>query len=197
MITDKQVLTIFRESGALLEGHFILSSGLHSPHYFQCAKVLQYPKYLTKLCKPIAAYFMDKRIDVVASPALGGVVVGTEVGRQMNVRTIFAERTEGEMKFRRGFEVRAHERVLIVEDVVTTGKSVREVARLVEEAGGIVAGVGFIVDRSGGAARFCENQFSLLKMNVEVYEADKLPPELAMIEPIKPGSRTTPRQSVQ
>ncbi len=196
MITDKQVLNIFRETGALLEGHFILSSGLHSPHYFQCAKVLQYPKYLTKLCKPIAAHFMDKRIDVVASPALGGVVVGTEVGRQMNVRTIFAERTEGEMKFRRGFEVKPNERVLIVEDVVTTGKSVREVMRLVEEAGGIVAGVGFIVDRSNGTVRLCEEQFSLLKMNVEVYEADKLPPELASIPAVKPGSRVAP-SSVQ
>ncbi len=196
MITDKQVLNIFRETGALLEGHFILSSGLHSPHYFQCAKVLQYPKYLTKLCKPIAAYFMDKRIDVVASPALGGVVVGTEVGRQMNVRTIFAERTEGEMKFRRGFEVKPNERVLIVEDVVTTGKSVREVMRLVEEAGGIVAGVGFIVDRSNGTVRLCEEQFSLLKMTVEVYEADKLPPELASIPAVKPGSRVAP-SSVQ
>ncbi len=196
MITDKQVLNIFRETGALLEGHFILSSGLHSPHYFQCAKVLQYPKYLTKLCKPIAAHFMDKRIDVVASPALGGVVVGTEVGRQMNVRTIFAERTEGEMKFRRGFEVKPNERVLIVEDVVTTGKSVREVMRLVEEAGGIVAGVGFIVDRSNGTVRLCEEQFSLLKMKVEVYEADKLPPELASLPAVKPGSRVAP-SSVQ
>ncbi len=197
MITDKQVLNIFRETGALLEGHFILSSGLHSPHYFQCAKVLQYPKYLTKLCKPIAAYFMNKRIDVVASPALGGVVVGTEVGRQMNVRTIFAERTEGEMKFRRGFEIHPNERVLIVEDVITTGKSVREVMKLVEAAGGIVAGVGFIVDRSNGAVRLCEEQFSLLKMQVEVYEADKLPPELAAIEAVKPGSRTVARASVQ
>jgi orotate phosphoribosyltransferase len=196
MITDKQVLHIFRETGALLEGHFILSSGLHSPTYFQCAKVLQYPKYLTELCKPIAAYFMDKRIDVVASPALGGVVVGTEVGRQMNVRTIFAERTEGEMKFRRGFEVKPNERVLIVEDVVTTGKSVREVMRLVEAAGGVVAGVGFIVDRSNGKVRLCEEQFSLLKMNVEVYEADKLPPELASIPAVKPGSRVEP-SSVQ
>ncbi|MFN3561905.1 MAG: orotate phosphoribosyltransferase [Chloroherpetonaceae bacterium] len=197
MITDKQVLDIFRETGALLEGHFILSSGLHSRHYFQCAKVLQYPKYLTKLCKPIATYFMNKHINVVASPALGGIVVGTEVGRQMNVRTIFAERTEGEMKFRRGFEVYPNERVLIVEDVITTGKSVREVMRLVEEAGGVVAGVGFIVDRSNGTVRLCEEQFSLLKMHVEVYEADKLPPELAAIEAVKPGSRTTPRASVQ
>lgn len=197
MITDKQVLNIFRETGALLEGHFILSSGLHSPHYFQCAKVLQYPKYLTKLCKPIANYFMDKRIDVVASPALGGVVVGTEVGRQMNVRTIFAERTDGEMLFRRGFEINPNERVLIVEDVVTTGKSVREVMRLVEEAGGKVAGVGFIVDRSNGSVRLCKEQFSLLQMNVVTYEADKVPPELAAIQAIKPGSRPMPHTSVQ
>ncbi len=196
MITDKQVLQIFRETGALLEGHFILSSGLHSPIYFQCAKALQYPKYLTTLCKPIAAYFMDKRIDVVASPALGGIVVGTEVGRQMNVRTIFAERTEGEMQFRRGFEVRANERVLIVEDVITTGKSVREVMQLVENAGGEVAGVGAIVDRSNGTVQLCKEQFTLLKMHVVTYEADKVPPELAAIAAVKPGSRPSAK-SVQ
>lgn len=195
MITEKQVLDIFRETGALLEGHFILSSGLHSAQYFQCAKALQYPKYLTKLCKPIAVYFMNKHIDVVASPALGGVVVGTEVGRQMNVRTIFAERTEGEMKFRRGFEIKPYERVLIVEDVITTGKSVREVMKLVEEAGGVVAGVGCIVDRSDGAVRLCDDQFSLLKLRVETYEADNLPPELAAIPATKPGSRVQPSVS--
>ncbi len=189
MITDQQVLELFRETGALLEGHFILSSGLHSRYYFQCAKVLQYPKYLTQLCEPIANYFMDKQIDVVTSPALGGIVVGTEVGRQMNVRTIFAERTEGKMQFRRGFQIYPNERVLIVEDVVTTGQSVREVMRLVEAAGGVVAGVGFIVDRSNGTVHLCDQQFSLLKMRVEVYEADKLPPELIAIPAVKPGSR--------
>ncbi|MCS6988189.1 MAG: orotate phosphoribosyltransferase [Chloroherpetonaceae bacterium] len=195
MITDKQVLDILRETGALLEGHFILSSGLHSAQYFQCAKALQYPKHLVKLCKPIAVHFLNKRIDVVASPALGGVVVGTEVGRQMNVRTIFAERTEGAMKFRRGFEIKPGERVLIVEDVITTGKSVREVMRLVEEAGGVVAGVACIVDRSDGTVKLCDEQFSLLKLHAQTYEADKLPPELAAIPATKPGSRVQPNVS--
>ncbi|MDX2129418.1 MAG: orotate phosphoribosyltransferase [Chloroherpetonaceae bacterium] len=190
--SESEVLEIFRKTGALLEGHFILSSGLHSPNYFQCAKVLQYPNYLTLLCTPIASHFLEKGIDVVASPALGGVVVGTEVGRQLGKRTIFAERTEGMMKFRRGFEIQERERVLVVEDVVTTGGSVREVMKLVEEYGGIVAGVGFIVDRSNGAVVLSKDQYSLLKMNVVAYPHDSIPESLARIPAMKPGSRVKP-----
>jgi orotate phosphoribosyltransferase len=188
-MTNDQILSIFRETEALLEGHFILSSGLHSNQYFQCAKVLQYPTYLTMLCTPIAEHFKSLSIDSVASPALGGVVVGTEVGRLMNKRTIFAERTEGEMKIRRGFDVKKGERFLIVEDVVTTGKSVREVMTLIEAAGGVVAGVGFIVDRSNGNVKLSEHQYSLLAMSVEAYPADNLPPALQNIPAVKPGSR--------
>jgi orotate phosphoribosyltransferase len=188
-MTNDQILSIFRETEALLEGHFILSSGLHSNQYFQCAKVLQYPQYLTMLCTPIAEHFKSLSIDSVASPALGGVVVGTEVGRLMNKRTIFAERTEGEMKIRRGFEVKKGERFLIVEDVVTTGKSVREVMTLIEAAGGVVAGVGFIVDRSNGNVKLSEHQYSLLAMSVEAYPADNLPASLQNIPAVKPGSR--------
>jgi orotate phosphoribosyltransferase len=188
-MTKDYLLSIFRESEALLDGHFVLSSGLHSAQYFQCAKVLQYPKYLTELCHPIADFFSSQAIDVVASPALGGIVVGTEVGRLMNKRTVFAERTEGEMKFRRGFDIKPNERVLIVEDVVTTGKSVREVMRLVQSERGVIAGVGFIVDRSNGKIKLSEKQFSLMSMEVLTYESSALPPDLAKIPAIKPGSR--------
>ncbi|KER09266.1 MAG: orotate phosphoribosyltransferase [[Candidatus Thermochlorobacteriaceae] bacterium GBChlB] len=191
--TKEDVLSIFKSTGALLEGHFLLSSGLHSPNYFQCAKVLQYPKYLTMLCEPIAAHFANAQIQVVISPALGGVVVGTEVGRLLGVRTIFAERADGIMTLRRGFELQPTERCLIVEDVVTTGGSVREVMKIVEEHNAVVAGVGFIVDRSNGKVKLSDNQFSLLQMDVVAYQPDDLPPELARLPAIKPGSRPKPQ----
>ncbi len=192
-LSRDEILSIFKSTGALLEGHFLLSSGLHSPHYFQCAKVLQYPKYLTLLCQPIAEHFASAQIDVVISPAIGGIVVGTEVGRLLGVRTIFAERENGIMTLRRGFEVHPKERCLIVEDVVTTGGSVREVMEIVHANGATVAGVGFIVDRSNGKVRLADNQFSLLQMDVVAYKPEDVPPELARLPAVKPGSRTQPK----
>ena len=153
METDR-LLSIFRETGALLEGHFLLTSGLHSNQYFQCAKVLQHPRYCELLCGEIAETFKDQRIEVVIAPALGGIVVGQEVGRQLGVRTMFSERKDGTMQLRRGFAINAGERVLVCEDVVTTGGSVREVIQIVRASGGVVAGVASIVDRSGGTVRF-------------------------------------------
>ncbi|MCS7014123.1 MAG: orotate phosphoribosyltransferase [Chloroherpetonaceae bacterium] len=191
-LSQEELLALFKSTGALLEGHFLLSSGLHSPHYFQCAKVLQYPRYLMMLCEPIAAHFAHSNIDVVISPALGGIVVGTEVGRQLNVRTIFAERENGVMTLRRGFEIQPGERCLVVEDVVTTGGSVREVIRIIQDRGGVVAGVGFIVDRSNGKVQLADDQFSLLKLDVVAYPPDQVPPELAKIPLTKPGSRPQP-----
>ncbi len=192
-LSREEVLSIFKSTGALLEGHFLLSSGLHSAYYFQCAKVLQYPKYLTLFCKEIAEHFADAQLDVVISPAIGGIVVGTEVGRLLGVRTIFAERENGVMTLRRGFELHPNERCLVVEDVVTTGGSVREVMDIVAANGATVAGVGFIVDRSNGKVKLADRQFSLLQIDVQTYKPDEVPPELARLPAIKPGSRQISR----
>jgi orotate phosphoribosyltransferase len=151
MKTDR-ALAAFKQTGALLEGHFVLTSGLHSNQYFQCARLLQYPEHCETFCGEIADRFREARVDVVVAPALGGIVVGQEVGRQLRARTIFAERKDGVMQLRRGFEIRPGERVLACEDVVTTGGSVGEVVEIAKRAGGIGVGFGYIVDRSGGRA---------------------------------------------
>ena len=128
-MNSEEYIKIFKDSGALLDGHFILTSGRHSSSYFQCAKLLQYPKYLELFSKNIADHFKENEIDLVVSPAIGGIVLGTEVGRLLRKRTVFAERVDGEMKLRRGFEIKTNEKILIVEDVITTGGSVKEVMR--------------------------------------------------------------------
>jgi len=188
MMTNEEILSLFKQSKALLDGHFQLTSGLHSPQYFQCAKVLQYPEFATKLCGEIAAAFRDKPIDVVIAPALGGIVVGQEVGRQLNVRTMFTERKDIEMQLRRGFEIADGERVLVCEDVVTTGGSVREVIDIVNRQGGILVGVGAIVDRSGGNIEF-PNFFATLTMQVVTYKPDECTLCKQGIPVDKPGSR--------
>lgn len=188
-MTKEQALQIFKDSGALLEGHFLLTSGLHSPQYFQCAKVLQYPQYAEKLCRVIADHFRDQKIDCVISPAIGGIVAGQEVGRLLNTRAIFAERENDQMTLRRGFGIKPGERVLAVEDVVTTGGSVREVIALAQELGAEVVGAAFIVDRSGGHAAFDVPFFSVFSMEVITYYADECPLCKAGSEPVKPGSR--------
>jgi orotate phosphoribosyltransferase len=189
----QQVLSIFKESGALLEGHFQLTSGLHSSQYFQCAKVLQYPKHATALCADIASRFSSRAIDLVMAPAMGGIVVGQEVGRLLNARTMFTERKEGAMQLRRGFEIRNGERVLVCEDVVTTGGSVVEVIQIVKELGGKPVGVGYIVDRSGGKVQFelAEGgmQHSVLQMDVVTYKPDACPLCKQGMPIEKPGSR--------
>jgi len=189
----QQVLAIFKESGALLEGHFQLTSGLHSNQYFQCAKVLQYPKHAATLCSDIASQFASSSIEVVIAPALGGIVVGQEVGRQLNVRTMFTERKDGAMQLRRGFEIRRSERVLVCEDVVTTGGSVTEVIRIVKELGGSPVGIGYIVDRSNGKVRFDlpngGKQVSVLQMDVVTYRPDECPLCRKGIPVEKPGSK--------
>lgn len=187
-----QVLSIFKDTGALLEGHFLLTSGLHSNQYFQCAKVLQYPGHCESLCTVIADHFRTHRIDVVVAPAMGGIVVAQEVGRQLGVRTIFAERKEGVMQIRRGFTIAAGERVLVCEDVVTTGGSVQEVINLVLERGGMLTGVACIVDRSGGTVRFDrapEALVPVLRMNAVTYKTDACPLCAQGIPVVKPGSR--------
>ena len=184
-----QILSIFRSTEALLEGHFVLTSGRHSASYFQCAKVLQHPEYLTAFSIMIADEYEDQAPDVVISPAIGGVVLGTEVGTQLGCRTIFAERKEGNMVIRRGFHIEKGEKVLVVEDVITTGGSVKEVMDLVEEAGGNILGVGVLVDRSNGSVTLHNNQYSIVKLDAVSYGEDEVPDDLAAIPIQKPGSR--------
>ena len=190
MSISDQVLDIFRETGALLQGHFILTSGRHSASYFQCAKVLQYPEHLQLFANEIVDYFRDLSIDLVISPAVGGIVLGTEVGRQLNVQTIFTERESGVMTLRRGFEILAGNNVLVVEDVITTGGSVQEVINVAIKAGANIVGVGVLVDRSAGAVKLHDNQFCVTELEVVSYGADEVPEKLASIPILKPGSRS-------
>lgn len=195
MISPEKVLEIFRQTGALLEGHFVLTSGYHSPHYFQCAKVLQYPEYNTLFANEIASCFKDSKVDVVISPAIGGIVLGTEIGRLLNSRTIFAERENNKMTLRRGFDIYENENVLICEDVVTTGGSILEIIKIIEQKKAKIVGVGFIIDRSGGKVDFGVKQVSLAKVEVEKYPPDNLPEWLSKIPVTKPGSRNLNEQS--
>tara|TARA_B100001564_G_scaffold292043_1_gene256242 strand:+ start:112 stop:690 length:579 start_codon:yes stop_codon:yes gene_type:complete len=189
-MNSEEYIKIFKDSGALLDGHFILTSGRHSNSYFQCAKLLQYPKYLELFSKNIADHFKENEIDLVVSPAIGGIVLGTEVGRLLRKRTVFAERVDGEMKLRRGFEIKTNEKILIVEDVITTGGSVKEVMSLVQSFGADIIGVGVIVDRSSGSVVLHENQLSLASLEVKSYDSSDIPSELASIPVQKPGSRS-------
>ena len=190
MSTSDHVLDIFRETGALLQGHFILTSGRDSDSYFQCAKVLQHPEHLQLFANEIVDGFRDLSIDLVISPAVGGIVLGTEVGRQLNVQTIFTERENGVMTLRRGFEILAGNNVLVVEDVVTTGGSVQEVMNVVNKAGANIVGVGVLVDRSGGMVKLHDNQFCVTELEAVSFGADEVPEELASIPVLKPGSRS-------
>ncbi len=190
MNDQDQLIEIFQKTGALLEGHFILTSGRHSSMYFQCAKVLQHPEYLHKFSKQIVNHFQDINIDIVISPAVGGIVLGTEVGRQLNKQTIFAEREQGIMTLRRGFEILPSYNILVVEDVITTGGSVKEVIELVKSSGAEVAGVGVLVDRSGGKVKLHEKQFCVTELEAVSYGDDEIPEDLANIPVLKPGSRS-------
>jgi len=189
-MTNNQILDIFLKTNALLNGHFLLTSGRHSNQYFQCALVLQYPEYNELICSLIANHFKDYDIDVVISPAIGGIVVGQEVARQLKKKSIFAEREDKTLTLRRGFNIEEGKRYLICEDVVTTGGSVFEVMDIVRNNGGIVAGVGYIVDRSNSKVNFGVPQFSTLQLDVVSYLPDECPLcKENKIPLIKPGSR--------
>jgi len=190
-VNNKEILDIFRNTGALLEGHFILTSGRHSSSYFQCARVMQYPKYLTHFASMIAEHYKGTKIETVISPAIGGVVLGTEVGRLLNAQTIFAERKDGEMCIRRGFEIEPGQNILVVEDVITTGGSVKEVMDQVINQEGNIVGVGVMVDRSNGTVSLHENQFSIIALEATSYESDEVPDSLSAMPVQKPGSRDT------
>ena len=188
-LSSEDILKIFRETGALLEGHFLLTSGFHSPKYFQCAKVLQYPEYAELLCRQISRHFYTSEIELVVSPAIGGIIVGYEVARQLEARSIFAEREDGVMKLRRGFEIKPGERVLVCEDVVTTGGSVFEVVDIVKDAGAKLVGVGCIVDRSGGKVDFGSRFASVIKLEVPIFKPEECQLCREGVKLVKPGSR--------
>ena len=187
---SEDLLTLFRRTGALLDGHFILRSGLRSRQFFQCALLLQHTEIAADVCGRLADKLRTVECDAVISPALGGIIVGQEVGRALGKRHIFAEKDAGGLVLRRGFEIRPNERFIVAEDVVTRGGRVQETIEIVRAHGGVVAGVGVIVDRSGGQRPDYGCPFvSLIEMNVETFPADNLPPDLADIPAIKPGSK--------
>jgi orotate phosphoribosyltransferase len=187
--TDKYLET-FIEARALLEGHFILTSGLHSPRYLQCAQVCQDPKLTARMCKVLAKKLKDFEIETVIGPAMGGIIVAYEMARALKARGIFAERKEKQMELRRGFVIRPGERVLLVEDVVTTGGSSKEVREVVEAAGGVVVAVASLVDRTSGRdPEFGVPFFSLLKIDVPTYEPADCPLCREGLPLVKPGSR--------
>ena len=191
-MTENEVLAEFRAADALLEGHFILSSGLRSPRYLQCARVLMDPRRAARLCEALARTIpaeLRGRIGAVVAPAMGGVIVGYEMARALGVEAMFVERPTGTFELRRGFRLEPGQEVLMMEDVVTTGLSSREAIAAIEAAGGRVIAGAALVDRSNGAADIGVPFFPLLRLNVPSYAADALPPELAAIPAIKPGSR--------
>ncbi len=191
-MTEDEVLSEFRAAEALLEGHFILSSGLRSPRYLQCARVLMNPRRAARLAEAVAANIpaeLRERITAVVSPAMGGVIAGQEVARALDVDAMFVERPTGTFELRRGFRLTPGQQVLMMEDVVTTGLSSREAIKAIAEAGGEVIAAGSLVDRSNGTADLGVPFFPLIRLGVPSYEADSLPPELAAIPAIKPGSR--------
>lgn len=191
-MTDEEVLNEFRAAGALLEGHFILSSGLRSSRYLQCARVLMDPRRAERMMQALAARLPDalrSEISAVVAPAMGGVIAGYEMARALGVEAMFVERPQGVFELRRGFTLAPGQRVLMMEDVVTTGLSSREAIAAIEAAGGRVVAGACLVDRSNGAAGIGVPLFALIRLDVPSYAADALPPELAALPAIKPGSR--------
>lgn len=192
---EDEILSEFRASQALLEGHFLLSSGRHSAHYLQCARVLMDPMRASRLAAATAQKIprdLRQQIQKVVSPAMGGVIIGHEMGRALGVEAMFVERPTGTFELRRGFSLNPGEKVLMVEDVVTTGLSSREAIKAIEEAGGQVIAAAALVDRSAGSVDLGVPFFPLVALNFPTYDADELPPELAATPAIKPGSRAKP-----
>lgn len=187
---NDELLALFRETGALLDGHFILRSGLHSRQFFQCALLLQHTGMAAQVCGQLAEKLRDLECDAVISPALGGIVVGQEVGRSLGKRHIFAEKEAGGLVLRRGFQIAPNEKFIVAEDVVTRGGRVQETIDIVRQHGGKAVGVGVIVDRSGGQRPDFGCPFvSLVAMNIETFPPDQIPPDLSDVPAIKPGSK--------
>ncbi|MGE5557952.1 MAG: orotate phosphoribosyltransferase [Bacillota bacterium] len=189
MLDQKELLSIFRETRVLREGHFRLTSGKHSSVYIQCAQVLQYPKFTELLCDDLARRFKGEEIDVVVAPAIGGIIIAYEVARFLGCRALFTEREDNVMTFRRGFHLEMDENVLVVEDIVTTGGSVMEVIDAVQKKGGFMRGVGVLVDRSGGKVNFGVRTEALYTTDYVTYEPEECPLCKEDVPLIKPGSR--------
>jgi orotate phosphoribosyltransferase len=188
-MTQNDVLQVFRDTGALLEGHFILRSGLHSRQFFQCALALQQMPIVEELGAALATKVRSLGAKTVIAPAMGGLVIGQEVARQLGLRFIFVEKEEGKLVLRRGFKITPGEKILVVEDVVTKGGRVQETIDIVRANGGVVAGVAMVVDRSNGTTKLGVPMFSLIALQVETFDPNKLPPDLAKIPAVKPGSK--------
>ena len=191
MLSLKESLKILKETNALLEGHFILSSGLHSPQYVQCAQLMSKPEKASKLCFSLAEKIKSEfnNIDLILSPAMGGIVIGYEIARLLKRESIFTERINGKFQIRRGFSIKKDQKVLIVEDVITTGKSSLECAEIVKKNEAIIAGYACIIDRSNGKSLIKDKIISQVKINIPTYTKENLPENLLSIEPVKPGSR--------
>jgi len=191
MLSLEESLKILKETNAVIEGHFILSSGLHSPKYVQCAQLMSKPSQALQICESLAEKIKNEldEFDLILSPAMGGIIVGYELGKILNKETIFSERVNGEFKLRRDFKIKKGSKVLIVEDVITTGKSSLECSKLVTFNKGIIVGYASIIDRSNGKSDIKNKIVSQVEINIPTYQKDKLPKELLSIPPIKPGSR--------
>ena len=199
MLSYKESLKILKETNALLEGHFVLSSGLHSKEYIQCAKLLSHPNQANIICKSLSEKIKKnfKEIDMILSPAIGGIVVGYEIGRQLNVETLFAERVEGKLVLRRGFIIPKNSKVLIVEDVITTGKSAIECSELIEENNSFLIGYSCIIDRSSTDVLIKQEIISQVKLKIEAYKPNELPNDLKNIKPSSPGSRNISKWKIK
>ena len=191
MLSYKESLKILKEANALIEGHFILSSGLHSPQYVQCAQLMSKPDKAKKICESLSEKINSefKEFDIILSPAMGGIVIGYEIGRLLNKETIFSERVNGEFKLRRDFLIKKDQKVLIVEDVITTGKSSMECSELVKKSGAEIVGYACIIDRSSGKSNIEEKIVSQVQIDIPTYSKENVPEYLKKIKPIKPGSR--------
>ena len=191
MLSLEESLKILRKTNALLEGHFILSSGLHSPKYVQCAQLMSKPKEANKICISLSEKIKEefKEFDLILSPAMGGIIVGYEIGRILDKETIFSERVNGEFKLRRDFVINKDQRVLIVEDVITTGKSSLECSKIIKDNNAIIVGYACLIDRSNDKSEIKEKIVSQIKLNIPTYTEKDLPKNLSSLKPIKPGSR--------
>ncbi len=191
MLSLEESLKILKETKALLEGHFILSSGLHSPQYVQCAKLMSKPSEAFKICSSLSEKIKKefKEFDLILSPAMGGIIVGYEIGRILNKETIFSERVNGEFKLRRDFTINKNQKVLIIEDVITTGKSSLECSKIVEDNNAIIVGYACLIDRSNGKSAIKEKIISQVKIDIPTYTEKNLPKNLLTLKAVKPGSR--------
>ena len=191
MLSLEESLKILKETNALLEGHFILSSGLHSPQYVQCAQLMSKPSKALKICSSLSEKIKKefKEFDLILSPAMGGMIVGYEIGRILNKETIFSERVNGEFKLRRDFTINKNQKVLIIEDVITTGKSSLECSKIVEDNNATIAGYACLIDRSNGKSAIKEKIVSQVKIDIPTYTENNLPKNLLTLKAVKPGSR--------